>query len=135
MKKTREKERDVSAIMKPCPFCQKISPVLTENDLAIAFFDRYPTSPGHALVIPKRHVETYFACTPAEKAALWEVVEEVRRLLRERKPDGFNVGFNVGRAAGQTVFHAHIHVIPRYQGDVPDPRGGVRHAVVGKGYY
>jgi diadenosine tetraphosphate (Ap4A) HIT family hydrolase len=121
--------------MMDCPFCKKNPPVLAENVLAIAFFDRYPTSPGHALVIPKRHVETYFACTTAEKAALWEMVEEVRRLLGERKPDGFNVGFNVGRAAGQTVFHAHIHVIPRYEGDVSDPRGGVRHAVVGKGYY
>jgi diadenosine tetraphosphate (Ap4A) HIT family hydrolase len=135
MKKTREKKREAASVRKPCPFCQRIFPVLAENVLAVSFFDRYPASPGHVLVIPKRHVETYFACTPAEKAALWEMVEEVSRLPGERKPDGFNVGFNVGRAAGQTVFHAHIHVIPRYEGDVPDPRGGVRHAVVGKGYY
>ena len=80
-------------------------------------------------------METYFECTPEEKTALWEMVETVRRTLEERKPDGFNIGFNVGKAAGQTVFHAHIHVIPRYEGDVPNPRGGVRHAVVGKGYY
>ena len=106
-----------------------------ENDLAVSFYDGYPTSPGHALVIPKRHVETYFECTPIEKAALWEMVGEAYKILRKNKPDGFNIGFNAGMAAGQTVFHAHIHVIPRYVGDVQDPRGGVRHAVVGKGYY
>ena len=121
--------------MKDCPFCHISNTILSESDLVIAFYDGYPTSPGHALVVPKRHVGTYFECTSEEKAALWEMVETVRRILEERKPDGFNIGFNVGKAAGQTVFHAHIHVIPRYDGDVPDPRGGVRHAVVGKGYY
>jgi len=118
-----------------CPFCQITNKIITEDPLALSFYDGYPTSPGHALVVPKRHVENYFDCTPEEKAALWEMVETVRRILEERKPDGFNIGFNVGKAGGQTVFHAHIHVIPRYDGDVPDPKGGVRHAVVGKGYY
>jgi ATP adenylyltransferase len=118
-----------------CPFCQITNQIITENPLVLSFYDGYPTSPGHALVVPKRHVETYFDCTPEEKAALWEMVETVGRILWERKPDGFNIGFNVGKAAGQTVFHAHIHVIPRYDGDVPNPKGGVRHAVVGKGFY
>jgi diadenosine tetraphosphate (Ap4A) HIT family hydrolase len=118
-----------------CPFCQITNKVITEDRLALSFYDGYPTSPGHSLVVPRRHVEAYFECSPKEKAALWEMVEAVRRILEELKPDGFNIGFNVGKAAGQTVFHTHIHVIPRYDGDVPDPRGGVRHAVVGKGYY
>ena len=121
--------------MKDCPFCHISNTILSESDLVIAFYDGYPTSPGHSLVVPKRHVGTYFECTSEEKAALWEMVETVRRILEERKPDGFNIGFNVGKAAGQTVFHAHIHVIARYDGDVPDPKGGVRHAAVGKGYY
>jgi ATP adenylyltransferase len=121
--------------MDDCPFCHISNTIINQSDLVIAFYDGYPTSPGHALVVPKRHVETYFECTKDEKAALWEMVQTVCRILEERKPDGFNIGFNVGEAAGQTVFHAHIHVIPRFRGDVPDPRGGVRHAVVGKGYY
>lgn len=121
--------------MKDCPFCHISNTNISESTLVIAFYDGYPTSPGHTLVVPKRHVETYFECTNEEKIALWEMVEIVRQKLEERKPDGFNIGFNVGKAAGQTVFHAHIHVIPRYEGDVPNPRGGVRHAVVGKGYY
>lgn len=93
-------------------------------------------SPGHVLVVPRRHVATYFGCTQQEKLALWDLVERVRDfVLAGRRPDGYNIGFNVGPAAGQTVFHAHIHVIPRYTDDVSDPRGGVRHAVVGRGYY
>ena len=118
-----------------CPFCSISRPLLAESDLAIALEDLYPVSPGHALVIPRRHAETYFDCTAEEKAALWELVDRVReRTEAAHHPDGFNVGLNAGRAAGQTVFHAHIHVIPRYAGDVPDPRGGVRHAVVGRGF-
>jgi diadenosine tetraphosphate (Ap4A) HIT family hydrolase len=118
-----------------CPFCHISNTILYETNLVISFYDAYPTSPGHTLVVPKRHVGSYFECTSEEKTALWEMVEIVRRTLGERKPDGFNIGFNVGKAAGQTVFHAHIHVIPRYEGDVLNPKGGVRHAVVGKGYY
>jgi len=121
--------------MKKCFFCHPSRPIIAQSGLAISFYDGYPTSPGHTLVVPRRHVETYFDCTPEEKAALWEMVETIRQILEEGKPDGFNIGFNVGRASGQSVFHAHIHVIPRYEGDVPNPRGGVRHAVVGKGYY
>lgn len=101
----------------------------------IAFADGFPASPGHTLVIPRRHVASYFECTAEEKSALWGVVERVRDVLIERHgPDGFNVGFNAGAAAGQTVHHAHVHVIPRYRGDVLDPRGGVRHAVIGQGH-
>src|SRR5262249_20343186 len=101
-------------------------PLLAQSALAVASAEGRPVSPGHTLVVPRRHVAGYFECTPAEKAELWRLVEEVRaRLLEAYRPDGFNVGLNDGAAAGQTVHHAHIHVIPRYAGDVVDPRGGV----------
>lgn len=123
--------------MASCPFCDLVSrELLVESPLAVAFADSYPASPGHALVIPRRHVATYFDATPEERTAIWGLVDRVRTVLVERhRPDGFNVGFNAGPAAGQTVLHAHVHVIPRYDGDVVDPRGGVRHAVVGRGFY
>lgn len=104
------------------------------NDLAFAIRDSYPVAPGHALVIPRRLVPTWDDTTPAERAALLALMTQVKHQLRDEfHPDGFNIGFNEGAAAGQTVFHLHIHVIPRFTGDVPDPRGGIRHAVMGKG--
>lgn len=119
-----------------CPFCRREGHLLAESPLALAFEDAYPVSRGHALVVPRRHVESYFECTAEERTALWVLVEQVRLIIVGRnQPDGFNVGFNAGSAAGQTVGHAHIHIIPRYLNDVPDPRGGVRHAVIGRGYY
>ena len=108
------------------------------NDLCFAIFDSYPVSPGHVLVITRRVVPTFFECTAAEQVALMELVGEVKALLDERldpKPDGYNVGFNAGAAAGQTVPHVHVHVIPRYTGDMGDPRGGVRHVIPEKGNY
>jgi diadenosine tetraphosphate (Ap4A) HIT family hydrolase len=111
---------------------------LCSNDLAFAIFDGFPVSPGHVLVTTRRVVETWFQATDAEQAALMDLVNESKRLLDSRlspKPDGYNVGFNSGSAAGQTVPHVHIHVIPRYLGDMPDPRGGVRHVIPGKGNY
>ena len=108
------------------------------SDLAFAIFDSYPVSPGHVLVITKRVVPTFFECSGEEQSALMDLVGEVKRLLDKRldpKPDGYNVGFNCGDAAGQTVPHVHVHVIPRYSGDMPDPRGGVRHVIPEKGNY
>ena len=108
------------------------------NDLCFAIFDSYPVSPGHVLVITRRVVPTFFECTAAEQQELMALVGEVKALLDERldpKPDGYNVGFNAGAAAGQTVPHVHVHVIPRYTGDMGDPRGGVRHVIPGKGNY
>ncbi len=106
------------------------------NALAFAVRDAFPVSPGHTLVVPRRLVATWFDATRAEQHALLDLVEVVRRALdAERQPDGYNVGFNAGIAAGQTVLHLHVHVIPRYAGDVPDPRGGVRHVIPGKGNY
>lgn len=104
------------------------------NELAFAIRDGFPASPGHSLVIPRRVVATWDETTPEEQQALIALTTVVKAQLREQlRPDGFNVGFNEGAAAGQTVFHLHIHVIPRFAGDVPDPRGGIRHAVTGKG--
>ncbi|RMD85355.1 MAG: HIT domain-containing protein, partial [Candidatus Dadabacteria bacterium] len=98
--------------------------------------DLYPVSDGHMLVIPKRHVATWFDATPEERAALVRGIDEARRAIeRERTPDGYNIGINVGEAAGQTVFHLHVHVIPRYHGDVENPRGGVRHVIRSRGDY
>lgn len=109
---------------------------LASNELAFAFFDANPASPGHILVVPRRVVASWFETSPEEQEALLELVSVVKQQLDARfHPDGYNVGFNDGEAAGQTVFHLHLHVIPRYRGDMPDPRGGVRHAVAGHGYY
>ncbi|MCS7249169.1 MAG: HIT family protein, partial [Anaerolineales bacterium] len=108
----------------------------TESATAYALLDKYPVSPGHSLVIPKKHLSDYFDLSTHTKTALWIVVERVKDILKERfHPDGFNVGFNVGEAAGQTVPHVHLHIIPRYQGDVENPRGGIRHVIPSKGFY
>lgn len=110
---------------------------VASNALAFAIRDRYPVSTGHTLVIPRRLVATWFDATPEEQRALFELVDVVKRGLEEgtARPDGYNLGINVGEAAGQTVFHLHVHVIPRYRGDMADPRGGVRHVIPGKGNY
>ncbi len=109
---------------------------LASNPLAFALADGFPVSPGHTLVIPRRGVATWFDATREEQHALMDLVAEVKALLdAQHRPDGYNIGVNVGAAAGQTVMHLHIHVIPRYNGDAPDPRGGVRHVIPGKGNY
>jgi|YNPMSStandDraft_2_1061718.scaffolds.fasta_scaffold05761_3 ATP adenylyltransferase len=121
-----------------CPFCapEPGRELLTESASAYAILDKYPVSPGHGLVIPKKHLADYFELSTHNKTALWIMVERVKELLKERfSPAGFNVGFNVGTAAGQTIPHVHIHIIPRYPGDVEDPRGGIRHVIPGKGLY
>lgn len=111
-----------------CPFClAEQSKVLLANDHAIAFYDGFPVTPGHCLIVPKRHISSFFDTTQEEQAALFDLVAQMRELLlAERSPDGFNIGINDGAAAGQTVMHMHIHLIPRYAGDTEDPRGGVR---------
>jgi superfamily II DNA or RNA helicase/diadenosine tetraphosphate (Ap4A) HIT family hydrolase/HKD family nuclease len=109
---------------------------VASNELTFALRDRFPVSPGHTLVVPKRLVATWFEATREEQHALLALVDEVKRALDlELRPDGYNVGFNAGVAAGQTVAHLHVHVIPRFLGDVPDPRGGVRGVIPGKQKY
>ena len=106
------------------------------NRLAFAIRDRFPVSRGHTLIITRRVVRDWFCATSAERAALLELVDVVKKQLDdELHPDGFNVGFNAGAAAGQTVEHLHVHVIPRFHGDMDDPRGGVRHVIPSRGNY
>jgi diadenosine tetraphosphate (Ap4A) HIT family hydrolase len=114
-----------------CVFCQREKlKIIAENELALAFPDICPVSEGHSLLIPKRHLETYFDATPEEHAALSSLAGQVRQILDQQfSPDGYNIGANIGWAAGQTVFHFHLHLIPRYSGDVADPRGGVRKVI------
>ena len=109
-----------------CPFCNDPEMII-ENGLAFAHYDTYPVNEGHCLIITRRHFGEYFEATAAEKAALWELVDQVKPLIDEAfRPDGYNIGVNVGKAAGQSIPHLHIHVIPRYAGDVENPQGGVR---------
>jgi diadenosine tetraphosphate (Ap4A) HIT family hydrolase len=120
-----------------CPFCS-IDPsrIAFSSDLVIAIWDGFPVSPGHLLIIPRRHSPAWSNLDSAEKAALWSAVDVGQTVISQRfRPDGFNVGFNESEAAGQTVFHFHLHVIPRYAGDVADPRGGVRHVIPDKANY
>ena len=114
--------------MENCPFCTKPeSEIIAENDLALAFYDAYPVNRGHVLVIPKRHFPAFFEATEDEITAIYRLIHRVKIILDEKyHPDGYNIGVNVGAPAGQTVFHLHVHVIPRYTGDVENPRGGVR---------
>ncbi|MGQ0546492.1 MAG: HIT family protein [Betaproteobacteria bacterium] len=122
---------------KTCIFCNTSSEKLVvENALAQAVYDTYPVSPGHTLIIPRRHAVTIWDLTPEEYAACFELVRKSKDILELRhRPDGFNVGANCGVFAGQSVMHAHIHLIPRYRGDVADPRGGVRNVVPHKAHY
>jgi diadenosine tetraphosphate (Ap4A) HIT family hydrolase len=109
---------------------------LASNAWAVALLDGFPISPGHALIVSRRHVASLFDLSPEEQAGLWALLGPVRdTLLREHAPAGFNVGVNVGAAAGQTVAHVHVHVIPRYDGDVEDPRGGVRWVIPARANY
>ena len=114
----------------PCIFCHLDREVLAENALARAFADAYPVSPGHTLVVPRRHVRTLFDTTPEEYAACFALAREVHALLVARHaPDGFNLGVNCEAAGGQSVWHAHLHLIPRYAGDSEQPLGGVRNVI------
>jgi len=109
---------------------------VASNDLAFAIRDRYAVTEGHTLIITKRVVADWFSATAEERAAMLALVDEVKRDLDDRyAPHGYNVGFNAGAAAGQTVMHLHVHVIPRRHGDVPDPRGGIRHVIPSKANY
>lgn len=122
---------------KACPFCRlPDNRILRQNAEALAFSDAYPVSRGHTLVIPRRHVADLFDLSEDELAAIVTLVAEIKKQLTiEYTPNGFNIGVNVGNAAGQTVMHAHVHIIPRYTNDVVDPIGGVRNVIPGKGRY
>ena len=130
---TQEKKRDPN---NPCLFCMDPRGVSRQHELAYSARDSYPASPGHTLIIPRRHVASFFDLTPAEVAACMGLIQEEKKLIDEElNPDGYNIGVNVGPAAGQSIFHVHIHLIPRYKGDVKNPQGGVRHVIPDKGHY
>jgi diadenosine tetraphosphate (Ap4A) HIT family hydrolase len=126
-----------------CPFCNPPEKAIVfRNDLAYAMMDRYPVSRGHMLVIPFRHVPSFFDATPEERLALLDLVLKVKALVDEgHHPDGYNIGVNVGRFAGQAVMHVHVHVIPRYRGDAKGHHGGMRWVIprgpppVGKNWF
>jgi diadenosine tetraphosphate (Ap4A) HIT family hydrolase len=118
-----------------CPFCAPNGAIL-RNKLAYALYDPSPVTPGHALIIPVRHAPDFFEMTQKEREAMLKLAREVRALLEHsRHPDGYNLGINVGEVAGQTIMHVHLHVIPRYRGDVMHPRGGVRGVIPDKQNY
>lgn len=123
---------------KTCPFCclsRKVE-VICETETCMAFYDGYPVSPGHTLIIPKRHVASYFDLTNHEREAMNMMLQYVRLRVDERyHPDGYNIGINVNEAAGQSVSHVHVHLIPRYKGDVENPKGGVRGVIPKKQKY
>lgn len=120
-----------------CPFCHLPQDrIAGHNAHAIWIRDGYPVSPGHSLIIPRRHVGSFFDISPEERLALLELLDEAKAAIAVQfKPDGWNIGINDGPAAGQTVPHLHIHLIPRYRGDLSDPRGGVRWVIPQKADY
>lgn len=124
--------------MDNCPFCRVESDreIIAFSALSLAFFDGFPVSPGHALIIPRRHVASFFDLTKEEQQDMLNLADDVKRIVDEKyHPDGYNIGINVGEAAGQSIFHVHLHLIPRYAGDVPNPRGGVRGVIPAKQNY
>ena len=122
---------------KSCPFCSLPSErIIASNELALVIRDGFPVSKGHTLIIPKRHMGSWFDTSADERTALFTLLDQAKLILdHEFKPDSFNIGINDGAAAGQTVPHLHIHLIPRYKGDQEDPRGGVRWIIPGKAKY
>ncbi|WP_027624101.1 HIT family protein [Clostridium lundense] len=111
-----------------CIFCNiDKSEIIAENKVAFAIMDKYPVNEGHALIIPKRHFVSFFEATEEEVKGIYSLLHEVREMLDiQYEPSGYNIGINVGYYAGQTIMHLHVHLIPRYKGDVENPRGGVR---------
>jgi diadenosine tetraphosphate (Ap4A) HIT family hydrolase len=116
-----------------CELCSQHE-VLLENALAYVRYDNNSLSRGHVLVIPKRHVASFFDMTADEQSAVLALLSEIQKSIQtQHSPDGYNIGVNVGKAGGQSRMHVHMHLIPRYAGDVPDPRGGIRCVLSGSG--
>ncbi len=127
--------------MKDCPLCSKKDIVIengiaVENDLAYVLTDSNPVSPGHCLIVTKRHVAEFFDATKEEKLAIFELIDQMKVITDKKlSPDGYNIGVNIGKAGGQSVPHIHIHMMPRYLGDIENPRGGVRGVIPKKQKY
>lgn len=122
-----------------CLFCDKDNSknrVILENDFCYSRWDNFPVSEGHAEIVPKKHIESFFDLTDNELLKINSLIRETKNLIQNKyKPDAYNIGINDGEEAGRTIHHLHIHLIPRYKGDVENPRGGVRHIIPGKGSY
>jgi diadenosine tetraphosphate (Ap4A) HIT family hydrolase len=115
-----------------CELCHP-EQVVAQNALAYARYDRVPLASGHVLVIPFRHVADFFDMTGEEKNAVVSLLDDAKLLIDHKfKPDGYNIGVNIGKAGGQSRMHVHVHLIPRFAGDVPDPRGGIRCVLAGR---
>lgn len=122
--------------METCVFCCSNLDIVFENETCFAIFDRNPVTQGHLLILPKAHREDYFSLTERELADTEKLVKLGKKYLNQRyAPQGYNIGFNCGVVAGQTILHCHCHLIPRYQGDVADPKGGVRGVIPAKQKY
>ncbi len=123
---------------KDCPFCLNnlTSEIILENNFSYAIYDKFPVSKGHILIIPKNHNSNYFDLSLEEQKECLILLNNAKKIIdKEFKPDGYNIGINVNKDAGQTIWHAHIHLIPRYGGDVEEPRGGVRGVIPSKRNY
>jgi len=125
----------------PCLFCDiqnnERNRIISENDNCYIIRDGFSVTEGHSLFIPKRHVVDYFGLTDLEAKSINDLIKQEKNNLQKNDPsiEGFNIGMNCGEVAGQTIFHCHVHLIPRRKGDVENPRGGVRHIIPGKGFY
>ncbi len=120
-----------------CIFCNlSKEKIYVENEFALAFFDEFPVNKGHTIIIPKRHVSSFFDLTKQEHDAVLELLQICKKKLEKLyAPNGYNIGVNIGEYAGQSIFHVHIHLIPRYKGDTPNPRGGIRGVIPSKQNY
>lgn len=123
--------------MENCIFCNLSNEkILIENELALAFYDEFPVSKGHILIIPKRHIANFFELDSNELSSINLLMLQCKKIIDDKYfPDGYNIGVNVGEYAGQSVFHVHVHLIPRYKGDVANPKGGVRGVIPEKQNY
>ncbi|VAW54686.1 hypothetical protein MNBD_GAMMA05-1288 [hydrothermal vent metagenome] len=122
----------------PCIFCHpREDEILAENEYAQIVADNSPVSDGHCLIVPRRHIKTLFEATKEENHAFFELIKAAKEIIQKQgyTPDGYNIGSNNDLAAGQSVFHLHIHVIPRYVGDVEQPKGGIRQVIPKKASY
>jgi len=126
---------------KDCPLCSLKDLVIekgqaVENKLAYALTDSNPVSLGHCLIVTRRHIAAFFEATKEEKIAIFDLIDEMKTIIdKKHNPDGYNIGVNIGKAAGQSVPHIHIHMMPRYTGDIENPRGGVRGVIPTKQKY
>lgn len=136
MEPAMAKRNDAEPATGKCLFCQihdhEVNDLLIEGREVYVRRDNFPAAKGHVEVVPIRHVASYFELTPSEHAEIYTLIKQARHKIEEQfQPDGYTIGVNEGRAAGRTIDHLHIHLIPRYEGDVPDPRGGIRHVLPG----